>query len=183
MVMADGAVAKAYLGVQGLSCNLEIEGPHGTAMADGQDWLCSCLLHDLSQSDQHALTDLVHTFSAIGNEEVFKRGSSWSKFRLQTFRLSLKKTKVPFFNALKASVVGSTRDKLQRIRSLLLSGRIELTKTNAPLFQISSCLVCLILSQFSQRGVTSSLHQAFLIEKGLPMPHQIKCFCHQSSLL
>ena len=51
MIMTDGAVAKADLGVQGLSRNLKIEGSHGTTVADGQDWLCIRLLHDLSQSD------------------------------------------------------------------------------------------------------------------------------------
>ena len=34
MVMADGAVAKAHLGIQSLGRNLEIEGPHGTAVAN-----------------------------------------------------------------------------------------------------------------------------------------------------
>ena len=133
-----------------VSCpDIEIEGPHGTAVANSQDRLCSCLLHDLSQSDQHALTDLVHTFSAIRDEKVFKRDGSWSKFRLQAFGLSLKKTEVPFFNAPKTSIVSPARDKFQSIRSPLLGGRVKLTKTNAPLLQISSCLPGLILFQFS----------------------------------
>ena len=65
----------------------------------GQQYALTDVSLTIKKGEKMCIRDRVYTFSAIRDEEVFKRGGSRPKFRLQAFRLGFKETKVPFFNA------------------------------------------------------------------------------------
>ena len=142
----------------------------GSCVTNSQNRLVRMFIHYLSCTIYHSFYKLILTFPTKLSIMVTEMPLNLN-FRMKILRLPLKDTEVHLFKSLNTFIISTPSSQFKRIRSSFSSRAIILIKSQTMFFKIGTHLTSLVLTFFSQRGITPTLNSIECVKKCLSMSH------------